>query len=83
MMHTDFPVSPAFFRAHIPSAKVFDRVIVHSPSAHLLKANLRGPFAEALPAEHDMVSAYETLFAPAHLAFVRTATVDLLPFSSH
>jgi hypothetical protein len=77
------PVSPAFLRVHIPSANVFSRVILAHSSAHLLETHLLGPFAEALPAEHDVVSAYEPLFAPAHLAFVRTATVDLLAFSSH
>ena len=56
MMHTDLPVSPAFFKVHIPSAIVFVRVIVCPSSAHLLKANLLGPFAEALPAEHNVVS---------------------------
>jgi hypothetical protein len=36
-----------------------------------------------LPAEHDMISAYKSLFTPAHFAFVRTATIDFLLFSSH
>ena len=76
-------MSPAFFKEHIPSAIGLLRVIVHSPSAHLFKADFSGPFAEALPAEHDMISAYEPLFTPAHLAFVRTATIDLLLYSSH
>ncbi len=52
-------------------------------SAHLLEAHLLGPLAEALPAEHNMVPAHKPLLAAAHLALVCTATVDLLPFSSH
>jgi hypothetical protein len=83
MMHTDLPVSPAFFKEHIPSAIGLLRVIVHSPSAHLFKSDFPGPLAEALPAEHNMISAHKPLFTPAHLAFVRTATIDLLLFSSH
>jgi hypothetical protein len=76
-------VSPAFFKEHIPSAIGLLRVIVHSPSAHLFKSDFPGPLAEALPAEHNMISAHKPLFTPAHLAFVRTATIDLLLFSSH
>jgi hypothetical protein len=83
MMHTDLPVSPAFFKEHIPSATGLLRVIVQSPSAHLFKSDFTGPFPETLPAEHDMISAHKPLFTPAHLAFVRTATIDLLLFSSH
>jgi hypothetical protein len=76
-------VSPAFFKEHIPSAIGLLRVIVHSPSAHLFKSDFPGPFTEALPAEHNMVSAHKPLFTPAHFAFVRTATIDLLLFASH
>jgi hypothetical protein len=83
MMHTDLPVSPAFFKEHIPSAIGLLRVIVHSPSAHLPKSDFPGPLAETLPAEHDMISAYKSLFPPAHLAFVRPAAIDFLLFSSH
>ena len=52
-------------------------------SVHLLEAHLRGPFAEALPAEHDVVPADKPLLAPAHLALVCAATEFLRPFSSH
>ena len=51
-------------------------------SVHLLKAHLRGPFPETLPAEHDVVPAYKPLLAPAHLAFVCTATKFFRAFSS-
>jgi hypothetical protein len=69
--------------ALIASAMGFKRAMVLSPLIHLLKAHLRRPFTEALPAEHNLVSPNQTLFAAAHQATVCATAEFFLLFSSH
>src|SRR5574344_420493 len=72
------PVSPAFLIALIASAIGFCFVILLHLLVHLLKAHGGSPFAEALTAEVNVVSAHKSLLTSAKLALVCTAAILFL-----